>query len=113
MRLTPQQIHIILTTIGEHAGRDVSVVLFGSRIDDNRRGGDIDLLIDSPVPPNLTQRARIKLALEARLELPVDIITKQKDKNPTPFQSIVLITGGVIESVGRPEYRTQEQTGKS
>lgn len=93
MRLTPEQIRTILTTVGEQAGHGVRVVLFGSRIDDARRGGDIDLLIESPTPPGLLQRARIKLALEAALQMPVDIVAKKKDSAPTPFQAIALTTG--------------------
>lgn len=93
MRLTPKQINTIMTTVGEQAGRGVRVVLFGSRVDDTKRGGDIDLLIESPAPPGLWQRARIKLALETVLQIPVDIVAKKKDSAPTPFQAIALTTG--------------------
>lgn len=93
MRITPEQIRIILATVGEHAGPGASVVLFGSRVHDSGRGGDIDLLIESSTPPNLRQRALIKLFLEDALQIPVDIVAKQKDAKPKPFQAIALITG--------------------
>ncbi len=93
MRITPEQAHTILTTIGHCAGRDVRVILFGSRVDDTRKGGDIDLLIESATPPGLLVRAQIKAALENSLQIPVDIIAKPAHSNATAFQSIALLTG--------------------
>jgi predicted nucleotidyltransferase len=45
VRLTQQQINSIKTTAAEILGHDARVYLFGSRTDDARRGGDIDLLV--------------------------------------------------------------------
>ena len=43
MRLTDQQHAIIRTTVTETFGSEADVWLFGSRVDDAKRGGDIDL----------------------------------------------------------------------
>ena len=80
MRLSTSHQQIILDTVRKIAGAEASVVLFGSRTDDARRGGDIDLLIESPTPPAL-------------LQLPVDVIAKNSHAKPSPFQAIALHTG--------------------
>lgn len=46
MRLSPYQIEIIRRVVSELAGEDAQVRLFGSRVDDSARGGDIDLLVE-------------------------------------------------------------------
>ncbi|WP_260293650.1 nucleotidyltransferase domain-containing protein [Sedimenticola hydrogenitrophicus] len=50
MRLTPYQTKVIHQVVFDIAGDRVSVRLFGSRVDDNARGGDIDLLVEIPYP---------------------------------------------------------------
>jgi predicted nucleotidyltransferase len=44
MRLTFEQIATIRAIVAEFAGSDASVRLFGSRLDDAARGGDVVLL---------------------------------------------------------------------
>ena len=50
MRLSRSQIQAIVTATTELAGADAQVRLFGSRLDDSLRGGDIDLLVECPHP---------------------------------------------------------------
>lgn len=50
MRLTPHDREAIVRAAGELAGRSARVLLFGSRVHDELRGGDIDLLIELPEP---------------------------------------------------------------
>ncbi|WP_234271147.1 nucleotidyltransferase domain-containing protein [Billgrantia ethanolica] len=93
MRLTHEQVHIILTTVHDIVGGDVEVRLFGSRLDDNRKGGDLDLLLISSTPLPRLSLAEIKCKLEERLYLPVDILAYSRDKQPSPFQAIALNQG--------------------
>ena len=44
MRLTPEQIHISRDKAREAFGAESSVRLFGSRVSNENRGGDIDRL---------------------------------------------------------------------
>lgn len=48
MRLTSQQAEAIRRVIREEAGDEAVVRIFGSRLDDGARGGDIDLMLQVP-----------------------------------------------------------------
>jgi len=88
MRITPDQIAAIVQTARGIAGPGAKVWLYGSRLDDTRRGGDIDLLIESAPAAGFMERARIKNRLEQILQLPVDVLTTGFDAQDSPFVSI-------------------------
>jgi predicted nucleotidyltransferase len=48
MRLSINDIENIKNTAKDVFGNSVRVILFGSRVNDNEKGGDIDLLIEAP-----------------------------------------------------------------
>ena len=48
MRITPKQRDLIRSIVIELAGKEAVVSLFGSRTDDDKRGGDLDLLVELP-----------------------------------------------------------------
>jgi len=76
MRLTDQQRHIIREAGLRHFG--VAPLVFGSRLDDARRGGDIDLYIDLPMDAAQAQQreTRLWVELQRRLgERKIDIVT--------------------------------------
>ena len=50
MRLSPDQVYAIVAATQELAGADARVRLFGSRVNDQLRGGDIDLLVECARP---------------------------------------------------------------
>ena len=50
MRLNTLIQNIIKTEVLNLIGENCVVLLFGCRVDENQRGGDIDLLIESPIP---------------------------------------------------------------
>jgi len=47
MRLTSEQIKTIKQATAEIFGEGARVRLFGSRVDDGQRGGDVDLLVET------------------------------------------------------------------
>jgi len=65
MRLTKEQISIIKTLVTRHFDSDTDVILFGSRVDDTARGGDIDLYIETGC--STEQELSRKMALYAGL----------------------------------------------
>lgn len=88
MRLSAEQTRQITRTVSQFTGGTVEVYLFGSRLDDTAKGGDIDLLLESAAPLGSIQRARIKMELEAQLGLPVDIVEHVRGTPATPFQTL-------------------------
>jgi predicted nucleotidyltransferase len=72
MRLDPAAIATIKREVADTLGADARVRLFGSRLDDTRKGGDVDLLveldrpIDRAVLTASTLEARLILALGGR-----------------------------------------------
>ena len=81
MRLSNKEVKIIQDKINAIFGKAV-VYLFGSRVDDTKRGGDIDLYIIPQVYDNLFQKKmKIKTVLEDLLYKPVDIVlAKNKER---------------------------------
>ncbi|WP_457560326.1 nucleotidyltransferase domain-containing protein [Caminibacter sp.] len=74
MRLSENQVKIILKVINEIFG-EVEVYLFGSRLDDSKRGGDIDLFVIPKIREKLfAKKIRAESRLELILDLPVDIV---------------------------------------
>lgn len=90
MRLNRNEIATVLSITHEVLGEDAIVSVFGSRLDDDRRGGDLDVLVEAAQRPSLLQRAELKLRLETALGLPVDIVARARDANPTPFQTLAI-----------------------
>jgi predicted nucleotidyltransferase len=88
MRLNASQIITIENTAKAVLGEAAKVWLYGSRLNDQGAGGDIDLLIESPLRGSLMDRARIKYMIESALQLPVDVMTVQTGQSPSPFEVI-------------------------
>ncbi|MDN5882968.1 MAG: nucleotidyltransferase domain-containing protein [Nitrosospira sp.] len=90
MRLTPEQIAAAVQIVYQCQGPNVDVRVYGSRLDDKRTGGDVDLLIVSPDPVSVWERAELKMQLEQSLQLPVDVLVYQQGRKPTAFQALAL-----------------------
>ena len=88
MRLTPTQIDTIHSTAQAVLGEGAKVWLYGSRLDDDRRGGDIDLFIESVPKASVMDKARIKYQLETALALPVDVLAAAIGGEPSSFEAI-------------------------
>ena len=88
MRLTQRQIEIITETVSRIAGAKAQVFLFGSQLDDMARGGDVDILIETPYRLRRVEQARIKMELERMLGRPVDLLVHVQGATPTSFHKI-------------------------
>lgn len=101
MRLTDQQRTIIRSTVTETFGAGADVWLFGSRVDDNKRGGDIDLLIETDqVDIDAIARAEIFFLtrIQAKLgEQKIDVLLDYPSrKTRPPIFSIAKQTGVLL-----------------
>ena len=97
MRLTHSQTQVIVQSVRQHLGAQASVMLFGSRLDDTARGGDVDLLVESTTPATLRQRALLVLALEEALALPVDIVAVKRGDPGSAFARIARSRAQALE----------------
>ena len=66
MRLTKQQQQKIKQIVNEIAGDQAEIILFGSRVDDQQKGGDIDLLIS--LNNTVEHPAQLSAKISAKLE---------------------------------------------
>jgi len=88
MRLLDHQRQTIKTVVAEIVGADSRIWLFGSRVDDSKRGGDIDLLImTNDIVPN---RADTLCKLEGRFakylgDRKIDILLKDARTADAPI----------------------------
>ncbi len=74
MRLDSTETNLIKTTIENVFGQS-DIYLFGSRLDDSKKGGDIDLFIVTNDKTNLFEKKIKALTkLEQFLHKPVDIV---------------------------------------
>lgn len=87
MRLSVHQRSVICRSAAELAGPSARVLLFGSRLDDAGRGGDIDLLVELPEPcaNRLELSLRIGARIESRLGLQkIDVLVADPETPASP-----------------------------
>jgi predicted nucleotidyltransferase len=80
-----QAVNLITTQFGD----DVKIWLFGSRADDCKRGGDVDIFVESELK-DVMRKLRCKSALTELFDLKVDLIVGLGDK---PIHRIAKTTG--------------------
>ena len=81
MRLEPEEIRAIKETI-KSFDENAKIWLYGSRTDDNKRGGDIDLLIFSE-KLGFREKLKIRVQLYKKIgEQKIDILIAKDDKKP-------------------------------
>ncbi|KAA0682884.1 nucleotidyltransferase domain-containing protein [Roseomonas genomospecies 6] len=90
MRLTTAEVTAIKQTAAEVFGPAVTVRLFGSRLDDARRGGDIDLFLEvEPAQANFRNECLFRHRLEDRIgEQKIDVVLHPQGRPPSPIAEI-------------------------
>lgn len=91
VRLTADEVQAIKAAAVEAFGASAVVRLFGSRVDDAKRGGDIDLLIEAPADRiGIVHESRFLSNLFRRIdERKVDVVLTQQGQPLPPFAAMV------------------------
>jgi predicted nucleotidyltransferase len=90
MRLTQAQIELVKEAVARHFGTTARVWLFGSRLDDERRGGDFDFYVETDLgdPAAIIDR-KLELLAELHATPPfegdkIDLIIRANLPGPYP-----------------------------
>ena len=98
MRLTQTQIETLKRAATEVFGSEAGLMLFGSRVDDSRSGGDIDLYVTG-----------FNCSIERRLDAKLRFLVKVKQE--IGEQRIDLIFAPLPDQPKLPIHKMAEQTG--
>lgn len=99
MRLSPEQQAAIRRIVADVAGPDAQVRLFGSRLDDSARGGDVDLFVtlerpvEQPALVSAQLSARISRHLQGRR---VDVILSAPNLRTLPIHDVARREGVLL-----------------
>jgi predicted nucleotidyltransferase len=96
MRLTSEQITAIRKGAAQLAGDAARVWLFGSRVRDDARGGDVDLLLE--LDEAVAEPAQLSARLASRVSRvmygrKVDVLIKAPNLMQLPIHAIALAEG--------------------
>jgi len=98
MRLSPKQANVIRDLARQCFGADAEIWLFGSRTDDTRRGGDIDLYIETSLSSSdavwQAQRKFLAGLYIALGEQKIDVVVKRRSSETVlPIHDIARAQG--------------------
>ncbi len=88
MRLSEYEKEVIVSCAKDKFGKNTRVILFGSRTNDLRKGGDIDLLVQPGIQASpeemLNKKIIMLIEIEQKLgEQNIDLLLQQPNDNRT------------------------------
>lgn len=92
MRLTPKELISIRHILGELDPLG-HIYLYGSRVDDMRRGGDIDIFFNASRFIDLKTQLKTQYRLESACNTHVDLLVKNPAQVDQPIHQIAFETG--------------------
>lgn len=97
VRLSNEELNIIKQTAQEIFGKDVKVYLFGSRANPDRKGGDIDIFIETEKNVSIKDEISFLSTIEIKgVERKVDLVVKAPNKKEKPIFKLAKETGVLI-----------------
>ena len=96
MRISDESLQCVKTAFRLHFGQDDHLWLFGSRVDDSKRGGDYDFYIESN--QDLDTAAKSETAFVIDLwdgmgEQKIDVVLKLPDSKELPIHRLAKARG--------------------
>lgn len=89
MRLTEEHKRMIREQVDGFLGGGAKLFVYGSRLNDQARGGDVDLLVRTAQPVDMLDQARLHARLEEALQLPVDLLFVAEGAESTHFKRMI------------------------
>ncbi len=95
MRLSTTELHALRSILGalDPVGR---IYLYGSRADDKRRGGDIDVYLQASRPIDLKTQLCTQYRLELACDTRVDLLVKNPGQALRPIHQIATEQGVLL-----------------
>jgi len=94
MRLSDFERNTIKNLAKQFYGQQAKVILFGSRVDDTKKGGDIDVFIETPLESSIKDKLNFLVQLENKIgEQKVDLVVKSKNSPAKDIFDIAKATG--------------------
>lgn len=92
MRLSTAELQSVRSILGalDPTGR---IYLYGSRTDDKRRGGDIDVYLQASRPIDLKTQLGTQYRLELACDTRVDLLVKNPEQAMQPIHQIAVEQG--------------------
>lgn len=98
MRLTRPEIEAIVRAVGEVFGETARVRVFGSRVRDDLKGGDLDLFVEvEPGAASIASEQRVRdLIAPALDDLRIDVVVHERGRPTTPIARIAVRDGVLL-----------------
>jgi predicted nucleotidyltransferase len=95
MRLTPNEIEVIRRAVRQIFGENARVRVFGSRVRDDLKGGDVDLFVEvESGDASIANEQRLRDLIAPTLDdVRIDIVLHERGQAATPIARIALRDG--------------------
>jgi predicted nucleotidyltransferase len=95
MRLTPNEIEVIRRAVSQIFGENARVRVFGSRVRDDLKGGDVDLFVEvESGDASIANEQRLRDLIAPTLDdVRIDIVLHERGQAATPIARIALRDG--------------------
>jgi hypothetical protein len=99
MRLDQEKIPLLARAVPESFGVKATVRLFDSRTDDSKRGGDMDLYIETDLDRDIVARRSALLVRLADIfgDQKIDVAVRPRSRLPDPLH-VIAVESGILLS---------------